>query len=112
MMDPRTGVEPANGFRQQLKDDMDVQMYECILYCIISIHLYSALAVHTNQKRFQCERPREKRAVLRVRKEALGSPFNKVDRIERRSWFQGEGPMFARARVGAIEVLARGTKRS
>jgi len=36
------------------------------------------LAVHTNQKSFQCERPREKRAVLRERKEALGSPVNKV----------------------------------
>jgi len=29
------------------------------LYCIVSIHLYSA--VHTNQKRFQCEKPRDKR---------------------------------------------------
>jgi len=28
--------------------------------------------VHTNQKRFQCERPREKKAVLRERKDALG----------------------------------------
>src|SRR6218665_313365 len=37
-------------------------------FCIVSIHLYSA--VHTNQMRFQCERPREKRAVLRERKES------------------------------------------
>ena len=44
--------------------------------------------MHTNQKRFQCERPREKRAVLRERKEALGSPVNKVDRVEGRSWFR------------------------
>jgi len=29
-------------------------------------------AVHINQKSFQCERPREKRAVFRDRKEALG----------------------------------------
>jgi len=29
------------------------------------------LAVHTNQKRFQCERPKEKRAVLRERKRHL-----------------------------------------
>jgi len=51
-----------------------------LLYCIVSyLYIYIALlAVHTNQKRFQCERPREKRAVLRERKEALGSPVNKV----------------------------------
>jgi len=42
------------------------------------IYIYIALlAVHTNQKRCQCERPREKKAVLRERKEALGSPVNK-----------------------------------
>src|SRR6218665_98573 len=59
-------------------------------YCIVLyLYIYIALlAVHTNQKRFQCERPREKRAVLRERKEALGSPVNKVDRVEGRSWFQ------------------------
>src|SRR6218665_1964802 len=36
------------------------------LYCIVlCLYIYIALlAVHTNQKRFQCERPREKRAVL------------------------------------------------
>src|SRR6218665_1904926 len=41
------------------------------LYCIVLyLYIYIALlAVHTNQKRFQCERPREKRAVLRERKE-------------------------------------------
>src|SRR6218665_2924419 len=64
-----------------------------VLYPYIYIAL---LAVHTNQKRFQCKRPREKRAVLRERKEALGSPVNKVDRVEERSWFQSEGPMIAR----------------
>src|SRR6218665_1806009 len=71
------------------------------LYCIVLyLYIYIALlAVHTNQKHFQCERPREKRAVLRERKEALGSPVNKVDRVEGRSWFQSEGPMFAKARV-------------
>src|SRR6218665_4214002 len=36
--------------------------YAIVLYLYIYIAL---LAVHTNQKRFQCERPREKRAVLR-----------------------------------------------
>src|SRR6218665_635141 len=72
-----------------------------LLYCIVLyLYIYIALlAEHTNQKRFQCERPREKRAVLRERKEALGSPVNKVDRVEGRSWFQSEGPMIAKARV-------------
>ena len=43
-------------------------------YCIVLyLYIYIALlAVHINQKRFQCERPKEKRAVLRERKEALG----------------------------------------
>src|SRR6218665_393552 len=36
------------------------------LYCIVLyLYIYIALlAVHTNQKCFQCQRPREKRAVL------------------------------------------------
>src|SRR6218665_132734 len=56
-------------------------------YCIVLYqYIYIALlAVNTNQKRFQCERPRERRAVLRERKEPLGSPVNKVDRVEGRS---------------------------
>ncbi|PGH37776.1 MAG: hypothetical protein CRN43_19135 [Candidatus Nephrothrix sp. EaCA] len=71
--------------------------YSCI---VLYLYIYIALlSVHTNQKRFQCERPREKRAVLRERKEALGSPVNKVDRVEGRSWFESEGPMIAKARV-------------
>src|SRR6218665_2418640 len=58
---------------------------------VLYLYIYIALlAVHTNQKRFQCKRPREKRAVLRERKEALGSPVNKVEREEGRSWFQSE----------------------
>src|SRR6218665_1121946 len=72
-----------------------------LLYCIVLyLYIYIALlAVHTNQKRFQCKRPREKKAVLRERKEALGSPVNKADRVEGRSWFQSVGPMIAKARV-------------
>jgi len=31
----------------------------------------AVLAAHTIQKRFQCEKPKEKRAVLRERKEAV-----------------------------------------
>ena len=41
---------------------------------VLYLYIYIALLeVQTNQKRFQCERPREKRAVLRERKETLGS---------------------------------------
>src|SRR6218665_765045 len=51
------------------------------VYCIcIVLYLYiyiALLAVHTNQKRFQCERAREKRAVLREQKEALCSTVNR-----------------------------------
>ena len=50
---------------------------------VLYLYIYIALpTVHTNQERFQCEIPREKRAVLRERKEALGSPVNKVDSVE------------------------------
>src|SRR6218665_3406908 len=61
-------------------------LYCIVLYCIVLyLYIYIALlAVHTNQKRFQCERPREKRAVLRERKEELGTPVNEVDRVEGR----------------------------
>jgi len=38
------------------------------MYCIVLyLYIYIALlAVHTNQKRFQCERPREKRAIVAI----------------------------------------------
>ena len=45
-----------------------------VLYPYIYIAL---LAVHTNQKSFPFERPREKRAALREEKETLGSPVIK-----------------------------------
>src|SRR5688572_26766820 len=60
-----------------------------MLYCIvlyISIYI-TPLAVHTNQRRSQCERPREKKEVLRQPKEAFGQPVNKEERIEGGSWF-------------------------
>ena len=43
-----------------------IVLYCIVLYCIVLyIYIYIALlAVRTNQKRFQCERPREKRAVM------------------------------------------------
>ena len=40
------------------------------------------------QKRVQCETPKEKKAVLTERKEALGSPINKVDRLVGLGWGQ------------------------
>src|SRR5688572_9534278 len=89
--------------------------YSCIvLYCIVLyLSIYIApLAVHTNQRRSQCERHREKKEVFRQRKEALGPPVNKQERVKGGSWFQSAGPMKAKARVLAIAVLARGTKRS
>jgi len=47
---------------------------------VLNLYLYIVLlAVHTNQKHFQCERPREKRIVFSERKEAVGSPVNKLD---------------------------------
>jgi len=46
-----------------------------IWYCIV-LHIYIALlAVHTNQKRFQCKGPWQKSAVMRERIEVLGSPI-------------------------------------
>ena len=80
-------------------------LYCIVLYCIVLyLYIYLALLVlHINQKRFPFERPREKKAVLTERKEALavchGSPVNKVDRVEGGSWFQSSGPMIAKARV-------------
>jgi len=55
-----------------------------VLYCIIFyLNIYIALLTgHNNQKRFQGKILRERRAVLRERKEALGSPVNKVNRVE------------------------------
>ena len=47
------------------------------MYLYIAFYLYISIALfaaHNNQKRFQCERTREKRAVVIERKEALGSP--------------------------------------
>jgi len=57
------------------------------------------LAVYTNQKCTLGKRSREKKAVLRERKEALGSPVNKVDHVEGGSWFQSAGAMIAKARI-------------
>src|SRR6218665_96307 len=70
-----------------------------MIQCIICIVLYR---IYTFIWRFlQCTPIRsassagdpESREQLRERKEALGSPANKVVRVEVRSWFLSEGPM-------------------
>jgi len=68
------------------------------------------LAVHSNQRGSQCERPREKKEVFRQRKEALGSPVNKQERVKGGSRFHSAGPMKAKARVLAMAFLALETK--
>src|SRR6218665_2574036 len=61
-------------------------------YIVLYLYIYIALlAVHTNQKRFQLEIPKEKRAVLRERKEAFGSPVNKEERVKVGTWFKVQG---------------------
>src|SRR6218665_1842620 len=70
-----------------------------MIQCIICIVLY---CIYTFIWRFlQCTPSRsassagdpESREQLRERKEALGSPANKVVRVEVRSWFLSEEPM-------------------
>jgi len=60
-------------------------------YCIVSIHLCSASCSAHQSEALPVQRPREKRAVVRERKEALGSPVSKVEgegsTKEGRSWF-------------------------
>ena len=88
--------------------------YPHIVHCIVLyLSIYIApLTMHINQRRSQCEKPREKKEVFRQRKEALGPLVNKQERVKGGSWFHSAGPMKAKARVLAIAVLARGTKRS
>src|SRR5688572_7511726 len=78
------------------------------LCLVLYLSIYIApLAVHTNQRRSQCERPREKKEVFRQRKEALGPPVNKQERVKGGSCFHSAGtagPMKAKARVLAIAV--------
>src|SRR6218665_974519 len=66
-----------------MSNHADTIIYSCIVCIVLYLYIYIApLAEHTNQKlisyvvslAFQCERPREKRAVLRKRKETLGLP--------------------------------------
>ena len=73
-------------------------LFELGLCIVLYMYIYIALlTVHTNQKHAQFERPREKRTVLRERKEALGSTVSKMDRVEGGSRFQSAGPMLAKA---------------
>jgi len=56
-------------------------------YCIVSIHLYSASYSAHESEVLPVQKTQREGAVLRERKEALGSPVSKVDRVEGRSWF-------------------------
>jgi|SRR6218665_447017 len=60
--------------------------------------------------RSQCESPRINRAVLRGRKEALGSPASKEELVKVGCWFQSDGPIRpkTKAHVLSIQVLAAG----
>src|SRR6218665_2180918 len=94
------GQKPPRTIEIEFVQGTFVRNFCIVLYCIVSIHLYSAAcSAHQSEALPVRETQREKRAVLRERKEALGSPVNKVDRVEGRSWFQSEGPMIAKARV-------------
>jgi len=76
-----------------------ITIHYIIRDCIVSIHLYSAAySAHQSDALPVRKTQRESfaLAVLRERKQALGSPVNKVDRVEGRSWFQSEGPMIAK----------------
>ena len=78
------------------------QVNSIVFYLYIYIEL---LAVHTNQKRFQCESPREKRTILRERKEGFSSSVNKEEGVEEGSWFQSAERMIAKVCVWAIKIL-------
>src|SRR6218665_1225166 len=59
-----------------------------VLYCIVSIHLYSASCNAQKSEAFPVRETQREESSLRERKEVLGSPVSKVDRVEGRSWFQ------------------------
>src|SRR6218665_818894 len=64
-----------------------VEHIQWLLYCIVSLHLYStSCSAHQSEALPVQKTHREReRAVLRERKEALGSPVSKVDRVDGRS---------------------------
>ena len=67
-------------------DIIQHKKYIIVLYCIVSIHLYSAsCSAHQSEALPVRETQREESSLERT-KEALGSPVNKVDRVEGRSW--------------------------
>src|SRR6218665_3432351 len=76
-------VRPLN-FLLPLKENRNF-ISRALLYCIVSIHLYSASCSADQSEALPVREThgREKRAVLRERKEALGSPVNKVDRVSK-----------------------------
>ena len=70
------------------------------LYCIVSIHLYSAsCSEHQSEALPVRETPREESSLVRTKRgTSNGSPVNKVDRVKV-SWFQSVGPVIAKAHV-------------
>jgi len=71
-----------------------------VWYCIyIYIHLYSASCSAHQSEALPVRETQIEESSLERTKEALGSPDNKVVRVEGRSWFQGEGQMIAKARI-------------
>src|SRR6218665_2154455 len=61
-----------------------------VLHCFVLYCIYIFIKRFL-RKRFQYDRPVEKRAFLRERKEALRSSVNKVDRVEGRIGSKAQG---------------------
>ena len=64
-----------------------IVLYCIVLYCIVlSLYTYIAfLAVHTNQKRFQCERPREESSLKRTKRDTW-LPVNNEELVNAGCW--------------------------
>lgn len=63
---------------------------DCI---VLYLYIYIApLTAHTNQRRFQCQKPRIREWPWKNEK-ALGSPVNIKNSMSQRSWFQHSGPV-------------------
>ena len=76
-----------------------LRMYLCVSVCIVSIHLYSAVCSAHHSEALPVKETQREESSLERKKLALGSPVNKVDRVEGRNWFQSKGPMIGKARV-------------
>src|SRR5688572_21757801 len=89
-------------------------MYCIVLYCVVSINLYSATHSSDHSVALPVREPLEKKKVLRWEKAVGRDPERIVTRIERREGHSVERahcPVVAKELVWAIVVLTRGTKR-